>query len=309
MIRVNLQRKQNVYMNYSSFLGMELIYMAGFAMPRCVFLLVLMVAILGCPISSMGYVSYSPLLSRSTKVTRTVSDVKLASISVRLRGINPCRLRRSHDLRMQASEAKSFCTLVIQVVRQDDEKGRTIDADELSELLMETGALSVIVEDADRGTEQELPIFNEPGLAERYWNICNITAFYPNGWDIPAVLEMVVKSMDLPVVPRYAVDEVRDQDWVKLVQQSWKPILIDHLLLRFPWHSKEDIDSVVPQDSEIHELMLEGGMAFGTGEHPTTRLCCRWLQQKLTVEDGQRVKVMDYGAGSGVGDETLEGGG
>eukprot|EP00960_Hanusia_phi_P061801 764948-Hanusia_phi.AAC.1 len=261
------------------------------------------ITILGCHVSSLGYVTnFQVPSSRGWRSRASDSTLQFAPSSIRLREKDASRRARLPGISMLGTDANSFCTLILQVVSHEEDGGRSVNADELSELLMETGALSVVVEDADRGTEQELPIFNEHGRGDSYWSRCNVTAFYPYGWDIPAVLDLVVKSMDLPVVPRYAVDEVRDQDWVKLVQQSWKPILIDDLLLRFPWHSKEDIAAVVPPDGRVRELMLEGGMAFGTGEHPTTRLCCTWLQRSLARAQGQGMRVMDYGAGSGVGE-------
>jgi len=77
-------------------------------------------------------------------------------------------------------------------------------------------------------------------------------------------------------------------DWVSNVQQNWKPQVIGDLTIRFPWHS--DVVCTTP-----HELVLEGGAAFGTGDHATTRLCIRWLRCHA-----QDKMVLDYGCGSAV---------
>ena len=198
-----------------------------------------------------------------------------------------------------------------------------MDVEVLTELLMENGALSVVVEDADYGTERERPIFDEPDEAQQkewfrvpseasgdnFWSNCNVTAYFSKDFDIPRVVDMVTSAMQLPVCPRYSIDEVADRDWVKEVQRGWNPILIDDLMLRFPWHTPASVQAFLKAQgvtgAPAYELVLEGGTAFGTGEHPTTRLCCRWLREQLVGGGGQRsvagdVRVMDYGAGSGV---------
>jgi ribosomal protein L11 methyltransferase len=123
---------------------------------------------------------------------------------------------------------------------------------------------------------------------------------------VQGVVEMVSAAMELPATPRYSVDLIADRDWVAEVQRGWRPILIDDLMLRFPWHSAADVsaylDSQGVKDAPKYELTLAGGMAFGTGEHATTRLCCSWLRRQIGQEEGANagVRVMDYGAGSGV---------
>lgn len=104
---------------------------------------------------------------------------------------------------------------------------------------------------------------------------------------------------------------LEEVDWVSKVQESWPPQLIGDLLVRFPWHDKPNTELEL-EGTPRYELVLEGGAAFGTGDHPTTRLCCRWLQRKLhTYSDGSssgsdssgssnKKHVMDYGCGSGI---------
>lgn len=109
---------------------------------------------------------------------------------------------------------------------------------------------------------------------------------------------------------RFEVDEVPDLDWIKVVQSSWKPCVIGGFILRLPWHTDEDVKESVENNMDVAsstpvedfaELQLEGGLAFGTGEHPTTQLCLEWITNLFKEEGSASVKTfLDYGAGSGV---------
>lgn len=174
----------------------------------------------------------------------------------------------------------------------------------LCDFLMEIGAVSTSVVDADRNTPLEQAIYREPSQAETgsdnnaVWNRCNVTAMFGASANLTLVAEMVSETLDLPL--DYSVQAVPNRDWVVHVQQSWKPILVSGLLLRFPWHSQAHVQEIVGDvDGEIVELQLEGGIAFGTGEHPTTQLCLQWIQN-LLKEDTSITNVLDYGCGSGV---------
>jgi hypothetical protein len=105
-----------------------------------------------------------------------------------------------------------------------------MDPELLSEYLMETGALSVVIEDADKGTEDEQPIFNQPSddgeswyrigaVQDNFWRRCTVTAYYHVDVDINKVIESVVQTFTLPATPRFVVNKVPDRDWIKVVQQ------------------------------------------------------------------------------------------
>ena len=111
------------------------------------------------------------------------------------------------------------------------------------------------------------------------------------------------------------VDEIPDVDWVVKVQSAWKPIVAHGFVLRFPWHTEEDVaeaidNALVDVDGEENipyedyaTITLQGGIAFGTGEHPTTRLCLKFLKGILTSDEEETPKIsklLDYGSGSGV---------
>lgn len=160
----------------------------------------------------------------------------------------------------------------------------------LSEALMEHGALSVSVEDADAGTEREQPQFGEPGadLAPA-WANSRIVALLPAGSDVDAVAQAAARDAGLETAPRYTVDEVAEQNWVQLTQSQFDPIRINERLWIVPsWHEAPDPKAI--------NLILDPGMAFGTGSHPTTRLCLEWLCRVVSGED----TVLDYGCGSGI---------
>ena len=106
----------------------------------------------------------------------------------------------------------------------------TMDPELLSEFLMETGALSVVIEDADKGTEDEQPIFNQPtddgeswyrigAVQDNFWRRCTVTSYYHADVDINEVIESVVQTFTLPAIPRFVVNKLPDRDWIKVVQQ------------------------------------------------------------------------------------------
>ena len=104
----------------------------------------------------------------------------------------------------------------------------------------------------------------------------------------------------------YVIDNVPSLDWVSHVQSSWKPQYIkkSKFLLRFPWHANDDVQEAMQQsddndnNDDIIELKLQGGSAFGTGEHPTTQLCLTWIRSIINDNNGIE-NFLDYGTGSG----------
>lgn len=183
----------------------------------------------------------------------------------------------------------------------------------LCDFLMEIGAYSTSITDSHQGTENEVPIFLEPdenmwstaaivcgdhAVGTNVWDKCDVSAHFANSADLKQIAGLVEDTLDIHL--DYKVDEVPDRDWVIHVQQSWKPILVQGIVLRFPWHTDDDVRQIVGQNKEagMAELRLEGGIAFGTGEHPTTQLCMYWIQNVL--QNNPVSKLMDYGSGSGV---------
>ncbi len=163
-------------------------------------------------------------------------------------------------------------------------------ADSLSEALLEAGALSVDVHDAEAGTAEEKPVFGEPDQPPpSLWEHNRITALFPPDAPVGDILRLAADSAGLPEVPRYRVEALADHDWVRLTQAQFDPIRISPRLWIVPtWHT--------PTDPAAINIVLDPGLAFGTGSHPTTQLCLRWLDANLKRGES----VLDYGCGSGI---------
>ncbi len=170
-------------------------------------------------------------------------------------------------------------------------------ADELSDLLLEEGALSVQVLDNDAGTGEEQPVFGEPGMAAA-----------PLGWRSSRMIILceteaagrrsiagAMQRLQLPGPETIRQRSVEHQDWVSLTQSQFEPVAIGKRLWITPtWHADDDARQTQSAGREV--ILLDPGMAFGTGSHPTTRLCLGWLDQHLTP----CAAVIDYGCGSGI---------
>lgn len=160
----------------------------------------------------------------------------------------------------------------------------------LSDALMECGALSVDVSDAAAGTERERPLFAEPGAAPvMNWTVNRVTVLFAAEADISSLMPQALSAAALPSTTAYGIDRIDDQDWVRATQQQFTPVCITPRLWVVPtWHE--------PADRNATNIRLDPGLAFGTGTHPTTRLCLRWLDANLQPGDS----VIDYGCGSGI---------
>lgn len=163
-------------------------------------------------------------------------------------------------------------------------------AEPMCDALLEAGALSASLEDADAGTPDEQPQFGEPGSVNSPgWEHSRVVALLEADADIDALLAEAAAAIGLACVPAYSVEEVAEQNWVQLTQSQFDPIRVSERLWIVPsWHESPDPAAV--------NLILDPGMAFGTGSHPTTRLCLEWLERNVTAE----CTVLDYGCGSGI---------
>lgn len=168
-----------------------------------------------------------------------------------------------------------------------------IHADALSDALMGVGAISVSVEDALAGTVFETPQFGEPdGLitapATPLWQQSRVIALFEPAVDIQQRIARAMLEVGITDMPLH-VQEIEEQDWVRLTQSQFEPIHItDRLWIVPSWHTAPNPDAI--------NLVLDPGLAFGTGSHPTTYLCLQWLTEQ--VRGGET--VLDYGCGSGI---------
>jgi ribosomal protein L11 methyltransferase len=163
-------------------------------------------------------------------------------------------------------------------------------AEPLSDALIEVGALSVSLEDADAGTLDETPLFGEPDYpSAELWPHSIAAVLLDEHADVAATLAAAAKQAGIPVPTDYTTETVAEQDWVRLTQSQFDPIPISPRLWIVPtWHDAPDSSAI--------NLKLDPGLAFGTGSHPTTRLCLRWLDAH--VQGGET--LLDYGCGSGI---------
>lgn len=163
-------------------------------------------------------------------------------------------------------------------------------AEPMCDALLEAGALSASIEDADAGTPDEQPQFGEPGSVNTPgWMHSRVVVLLEPDADIDALLAEAGAAIGLTELPAYSVENVAEQNWVQLTQSQFDPIRVSERLWIVPsWHETPDPSAV--------NLILDPGMAFGTGSHPTTRLCLEWLERNVS----EACTVLDYGCGSGI---------
>lgn len=163
-------------------------------------------------------------------------------------------------------------------------------AEPMCDALLEAGALSASIEDADAGTPDEQPQFGEPGSVNTPgWAHSKVVVLLEPDADVATILGEAASAIGLAEVPAFSVEPVAEQNWVQLTQSQFDPIRVSERLWIVPsWHESPDPAAI--------NLILDPGMAFGTGSHPTTRLCLEWLERNVSAGN----TVLDYGCGSGI---------
>jgi ribosomal protein L11 methyltransferase len=163
--------------------------------------------------------------------------------------------------------------------------------DMLSDALDALDALSVSVEDADAQTPAEQALFGEPGMPppKDGWQRSRMVALFAQeaaAREAAVLLEAQDFFADCELL---GIQTVEDQDWVRLTQSQFAPVEVTPDFWIVPtWHE--------PPEQARQIIRLDPGLAFGTGTHPTTRMCLRWIAQ----HDVQGQRVLDYGCGSGI---------
>ena len=163
--------------------------------------------------------------------------------------------------------------------------------EDLGDALEALDALSVSVEDADAATDAEQALFGEPGMPapKGGWNRSRVVALFQQEQQAREAAELLPPQDFFAGCEVIGVRPVADQDWVRLTQSQFAPVEITPTFWIVPsWHEP-------PAEAE-RVIRLDPGLAFGTGTHPTTRMCLRWIAQRDLP--GQR--VLDYGCGSGI---------
>lgn len=164
-------------------------------------------------------------------------------------------------------------------------------AEALAEGLMNEGALSAVIEDADADQPDEKPLFGEPGMEPDNcaWPNSIVSILADDDFLLETTLPFVIEEVKCPMPKIISIEEVEDADWVRITQAQFPPTQVSDRLWIVPtWHE-------LPNENAIN-IRLDPGVAFGTGSHPTTHLCLSWLDQNVTAND----TVLDYGCGTGI---------
>ena len=162
-------------------------------------------------------------------------------------------------------------------------------------LVDELDALSVSVADADAGTDAEQALFGEPGMPapKAGWQRSDITALFATEAEATAAATLLRAQDWASEFAVLALRAVEDQDWVRLTQSQFAPVEVTPSFWIVPsWHQAPAAATTV--------IRLDPGLAFGTGTHPTTRMCLRWTAQQAAALSGSWTRVLDYGCGSGI---------
>lgn len=163
--------------------------------------------------------------------------------------------------------------------------------EDLSEALEALDALSVSVEDADAATDAEKALFGEPGMPapKAGWERSRVVALFVEQTAAQEAAQLLALQPFFEGCSVLGIRPVAPQDWVRLTQSQFDPVEITPTFWIVPsWHQ--------PPAQAQQVIRLDPGLAFGTGTHPTTRMCLRWLAGRSL----QGLRVLDYGCGSGI---------
>ena len=163
--------------------------------------------------------------------------------------------------------------------------------EEVSDALDALDALSISVEDADAQTDAEQALFGEPGMPppKDGWQRSRVVALFSTEAGAREAQELLVVQDFFAGCKVLGVAQVSDQDWVRLTQSQFAPVDITPDFWIVPtWHD-------LPAQA-VRSIRLDPGLAFGTGTHPTTRMCLRWIAR----QQAPLGRVLDYGCGSGI---------
>ena len=162
-------------------------------------------------------------------------------------------------------------------------------AEALADALEAAGAIATEISDAYAGTAREAAVFAEPGAVPAPWPRARVRALFDARVEAALALDAALAASGVEALAGASIDRLEDADWVALTQRQFEPLRVGKRLWIVPtWHA--------PPDPSALNLILDPGMAFGTGSHPTTRLCLEWLEERVSRGD----RVLDYGCGSGI---------
>jgi ribosomal protein L11 methyltransferase len=168
----------------------------------------------------------------------------------------------------------------LQLIFETDEA----NAPALAELLSEQGAVAVTLED-----DADQPLYEPPPGATPLWQATRVVALFEADHDIPAAVAAVTAGWAPRELPAWRLEQLEDRDWSREWMDTYKPMRFGERLWIVPSWTE------APEPTAVN-ILLDPGLAFGTGTHPTTRLCLEWLDSHSTAQR----QVIDYGCGSGI---------
>lgn len=157
------------------------------------------------------------------------------------------------------------------------------DAEQLGDLLSECGAAAVTLQDA-----ADQPLYEPPRGTTPLWQLTNVVGLFEDSYEAESVVQQLAAQWDSEL-PDYRSEILQDQAWERTWMDDFKPMRFGQRLWIIPSWSE-------PSDPDATNIFLDPGLAFGTGTHPTTRLCLEWLDS----HDVAGKTVIDYGCGSGI---------
>ena len=166
------------------------------------------------------------------------------------------------------------------------------NAEDFGDMLMDAGAMSVTVEDADRDQPDEQPLYGEPGLepTKLAWKNSLLKVLVEDDFDYGLDVAIAVKALNIKEPQVISDKPVENADWVRITQAQFQPVRVSDRLWIVPtWHEPPAGDTAI-------NIRLDPGVAFGTGSHPTTHLCLQWLDANVQKDQ----TVLDYGCGTGI---------
>ena len=169
------------------------------------------------------------------------------------------------------------------------------EVEAVSDALEALDALSVSVEDANALTEHEQPLFGEPGMPppQPGWEASLVVALFSSRQQAEEAAQLIQLQPFFEGGQVVGVVALAQQDWVRLTQSQFAPVEITSDFWIVPtWHE--------PPAQATRLIRLDPGLAFGTGTHPTTRMCLRWLAHTGASDAQALMRVLDYGCGSGI---------
>jgi ribosomal protein L11 methyltransferase len=166
--------------------------------------------------------------------------------------------------------------------------------DIVGEAAMELGAVSVSVEDADAGTDAERALFGEPGMPIEHtaWVHSRLNALFSFEENAREALSILVLQDFFEGCRAVGVSPVPEQDWVRVTQSQFAPVAVTDSFFIVPTWCE-------PPAEATQILRLDPGLAFGTGTHPTTFMCLKWIATQ-SAKGHLLGSTLDYGCGSGI---------